>query len=260
VIGNPGLGKSHLVRYLAGELTARGRRVALLSADMGQAVVGPPACLGLALTPPWREPAALWFIGDTTPVGHLLPAVVGAAQLAQRARQQGAEVLLIDTTGLAEGPLARVLKYHKAVAVGADHVVALQREAELEPLLTLLAGVCPAIHRLAPVAAAYNRTPADRALYRRARFRDHFQNGAIQEFPLSQTIGLDWAPLTPSQGPRAGTVVGLIDRAGFCLSLGIVEETKADRLAVYTAWRDAAAVNRVQVGRLRLNREGEQLA
>jgi polynucleotide 5'-hydroxyl-kinase GRC3/NOL9 len=261
VIGSPGLGKSHLVRFLAAEWAARGRRVGLLSADMGQAMVGPPACQGLALAPPWQEAAALWFVGDTTPTGNLLPAVVGAARLAERARREGAEVVLIDTTGLAVGPLARVLKYHKALAVGADHVVAVQRDVELEPLLAMLEGPCPAIHRLAPVAPAFNRDPLERKASREARFLVHLQGGAVVDFPPARLIGLDWAPdpLSRGQFPTPGTVVGLLDHQGFCLALGVIEEARPSRLAVYTAWRNAQAVNRVQLGRLRLSRQGEEL-
>ncbi|SRR6266404_1107565 len=35
----------------------------LVSADMGQASVGVPACLGLSLSRPWITVTALWFVG-----------------------------------------------------------------------------------------------------------------------------------------------------------------------------------------------------
>src|SRR5262249_29911903 len=137
VLGHPGLGKSWLVRYLAQQLSAQGHLVGILSTDMGQSSVGVPTCLGLSLRPPWQAADVSWFIGDTTPVGNLLPTVVGTARLVEYARQH-VPVLLIDTNGLVEGPLGRTLKYHKALAIRVDHLVALQREAELEPLLALL--------------------------------------------------------------------------------------------------------------------------
>ena len=96
VVGRVGSGKSTLARWLAAALAARhGGAVALLDSDMGQASIGVPTCLGLALGPRWSEPAAMWFIGDTSPVGNLIPAVVGAAKLAAHARHLGARTLVV---------------------------------------------------------------------------------------------------------------------------------------------------------------------
>jgi polynucleotide 5'-hydroxyl-kinase GRC3/NOL9 len=259
VIGKPGLGKSCLVRYLAEQLTAQGHTIAVLSTDMGQASVGVPTCLGLSLAPPWQEPAALWFIGDTTPVGNLLQTVVGTVRLVERVRQQ-AQILLIDTTGLVDGPLGRVLKYHKAVAIRADHLVALQRGPELEPLLALLQGVCRTIHRLAPAAEARDRAPNERKHYRETRLQAHLQGGTLVDFQPSQLLSLDWMPGPSSEGPGVlrGTVVGLLDRQGFCLGLGLLDEMPPNRLSVFTRWRDPDAVAWVQVGKLRLTPGGEK--
>jgi polynucleotide 5'-hydroxyl-kinase GRC3/NOL9 len=227
---------------------------------MGQASVGVPCCLGLSLGPAWDEPAALWFIGATSPVGHLLPAVAGTARLARRARAEGVRTLLVDTTGLVAGPVGRVLKYHKAVAVGADRVIALQRAAELEPLLALLEGPCPVVHRLAPAPEAHDRSPAERKSYREARFRAHLHGGSLLPFDPGQLLGPDW---TLGWGPAAAaalpdTVVGLLDAEGFCLALGVLEEGGPDRIGVHTAWRRPGAVARIQLGRLRLTRQGEE--
>ena len=260
-VGSPGVGKSRLLRYLAERLSAAGRRVGLLSADMGQATVGVPCCLGLSLGPAWDEAAALWFIGDTSPVGHLLPAVVGTARLARRARAEGVQTLLVDTTGLVAGPVGRVLKYHKALAVAADRVIALQRAAELEPLLALLEGLCSSVYRVAPVPEAHDRTPAERKSFREARYQTHLRDGRVLHFDPAHLFGPDWAlGWSPAAAAAAvpDTVVGLLDRDGFCLALGVLEECGPDRLGVYTAWRRPEVVARLQIGRLRLSRDGQE--
>src|SRR5205814_111877 len=131
-----------------------------------QSSVGVPTCLGLALTPPWTAASALWFVGDVTPIANLLPTVTGTARLASLARSRGADVVLVDTTGLVDGPIGRVLKYHKALACGADQVIALQRDTELEPLLSLLEGPCRELHRLTSPPEARDRTFTERRLYR----------------------------------------------------------------------------------------------
>jgi polynucleotide 5'-hydroxyl-kinase GRC3/NOL9 len=262
VIGKPGLGKTCLVRYFAEQLAAQGRMVGVLCTDMGQASVGVPTCLGLSLTPPWREPAASWFIGDTTPVGNLLQTVVGTVRLVEYSRQQQVPILLIDTSGLVDGSLGRVLKYHKAVAIRADHLVAIQRDAELEPLLALLQGVCRTIHRLAPAAEACDRSPSERKHYRETRLQAHFREGVTLEFRPNQLLSLDWMPGPSAERsrPLPGTVVGLLDRQGFCLGLGLLEEIRPDRLPVFTSWRDPEAVSWVQIGKVRLTPWGEELS
>jgi polynucleotide 5'-hydroxyl-kinase GRC3/NOL9 len=262
VIGKPGLGKTSLVRYLAEQLTTEGCRVGVLSTDMGQASVGVPTCLGLSLTPPWQEAAASWFIGDTTPVGNLLPTVVGAAQLTRRAHQQQVQTLLVDTTGLVDGPLACVLKYHKSVAIGVDHVVALQRDSELEMLLAVLQPTCRAVHCVHPTAAARDRSPGERKQYRETQFLAHFQGGVIVEFDLGRLLNPDWTlGLGPQRAvPRPGTVVGLINQDGFCLGLGLLEEIGPDRTLVFTNWRNRDAVTWVQVGKVRLTQHGEEIS
>jgi polynucleotide 5'-kinase involved in rRNA processing len=244
------------------QLAAAGQRVGLLSADMGQASVGVPACLGLALAPAWREPATSWFIGDTTPMGNLLPTVVGTARLADRARRAGVQTLLIDPTGLVEGQLGCLLKYHKVVATGVDHLIAIQQADELEPLLGMLAGLCRTIHRLTPVVEAYNRTLSDRKQYRQERFQAYLRGGVVHRFRPDLLVGRDWVPdpLARGQLPALGSVAGLLDREGFCLGIGVIEEVRAEGAAVFTPWPDPGAVVRVQVGTLRLDRQGEELA
>ena len=79
LIGAVGTGKTWLAERLVEKLTEAGILTSLVAADMGQPSVGVPSCLGLSTSPPWDQPAACWFVGDITPVGNLLPTVVGTA-------------------------------------------------------------------------------------------------------------------------------------------------------------------------------------
>ena len=45
VLGGTDVGKSSFLRFLARVLVRRGQTVALLDTDLGQKMVGPPACL-----------------------------------------------------------------------------------------------------------------------------------------------------------------------------------------------------------------------
>jgi polynucleotide 5'-hydroxyl-kinase GRC3/NOL9 len=257
VIGEAGTGKSHLSRWLAARAGARAVSAALVSADMGQPSVGVPTCVALATEPPWAEASALWFVGDTTPRAHVLPMVAGTAALVRRARAGGAELVVIDTSGLVAGAMGRAVKYHEAVATGAEDVVVLQRGRELEPLVRVLAGAVARVHRVMPAAPARDRTRAERQDYRHERFRAHFAGATVQRFRRAQL--LDLAGSLGSEMPLPGTVLGLLDASGFCLGLGVHVETRRETVDVSTAVRESDAVARLQVGSLRLGPDYDEL-
>jgi len=259
LIGGSDTGKTRLSQYLVEQLSATAGTVGLVSADMGQPSTGVPTCLGLALGEPWDRAAALWFVGDVSPRGNLLPTVAGTARLVRLARAKGAQSVVIDTTGLVGGSQGRVLKYHKALLAGVDRTLALQRSSELEEMLGVLGGICPAIYRLRPANQARDRSPLERKSLREARYQGHFQDGDVGEFDPCRLLGPDWTA-GPSFGRgelACGTVVGLLDSRGFCLGLGIIEELLPRRLRVYSACKDPESVARLQVGRVRLNRHAD---
>ncbi len=259
VVGATGTGKTRLARHLVERLAGEGRTVGFVTADMGQPSVGVPTCLALSMPGLRDQPSASWFVGDVTPQGNLLPTVVGTARLAEHARKEGADTVVVDTTGLVEGPVGRALKYHKALAAGADCILAVERHCELDQMLTLLRGVCPKIDRVRPVPEAKDRDRLERRAYREDRYRAHFRGGGVRSFDAACLIGSDWAPPPVPNGaePLVGTVVGLLDRKGFCLGLGLIEEFQPDQLSVYTACSTPEAVVRVQAGRVRLDRHAD---
>lgn len=258
VVGETGTGKSALARYLLAQLGRGLGRVALIDCDLADGTVGAPGCLGLATTAPWEAPAALWFVGATSPAGHLLPVVVGAARLAERARAAGAGAVILDTGDLVGCSQGRTLKLHKALAAKVDQVVAIQRDGELEPLLTLLADGGRALHRLRPSPHARPPAAGARRQHRDGRWRAHFAGAAVRLFGPRRFVSRDWVPGPGSNGgsPAPGTVVGLLDDAGFCLGLGRIEEVHPDCVAVSTAF--AGDVARLRVGGLRLAEDGSE--
>ena len=71
ILGTSDTGKTSLTAQLAGALAARGERVAVVDADVGQSEIGPPTTVGLGrVTGPLgrladAEVLALEFVGDT---------------------------------------------------------------------------------------------------------------------------------------------------------------------------------------------------
>ena len=258
VVGDVGSGKSTLARWLLGQLDRGLERVALVDCDPGQCGIGVPGCLGLAMTGPWQAPAAMWFVGSTSPPGRLLPLVVGAARLAERARQRGAQAVLLDSSGMVDHAAARLLHVHLAQAAGVDQVIALERDGELAPLLSLLAGDGRQVDRLPVSAAARRRSAAERRRHRRDRFAAHLQGARTRLVSPRRIFAADWTVATPDDLPR-GRVVGLLDGEGFCLGLGLVEAVHADRVEVLTPVADVPVV-RLQTADFRLDPEGRELA
>ena len=88
------------------------------------------------------------FVGSTSAQGHLLPVVAGVARLHRRAKNEGADLIVVDTSGLVSGITGQVLKYHKIELLEPDLVVGLQRGEELRALLELVLGAAGRLRRL----------------------------------------------------------------------------------------------------------------
>lgn len=257
VMGGPGTGKTAHARDLVGQLAEGPGRVALVSTDMGQQSLGVPTCLSLSIDKPHDQASTMYFIGDVTPQGSLLQTVVGTSRLVNRARVDGAETVVVDTAGMIEKEVGRVLKYHEAVAAGADCVVALQRATELEAILGLLGGICPHVYREPVAADAKDRKLGQRREFRKKRYQAYFANGESLKFDASRMIGVDWAPdpLKRHQFPEPGTLVGLLDDRDFCLGIGVVEKILPGHVVVFSPPCDRESVARLKIGKIRLDRE-----
>ena len=145
-IGGMDAGKSTLARATAAYALRLGRTVAYLDADVAQKTVGPPATVGLKHV---REPDdltleqmaeadALGFAGSTSPQDHLVPLVGALQRLRDRARKEGADLVVVDTGGEVSGIRGQLVKYYKVDALQPDLVVGLQRGEELDPILGVI--------------------------------------------------------------------------------------------------------------------------
>ena len=76
LLGAMDTGKSTLANFLIFNLCQRGLKVALVDADIGQSLLGPPATIGLSVfksDPDWQlllSPPEIFFVGSITPEGH----------------------------------------------------------------------------------------------------------------------------------------------------------------------------------------------
>jgi polynucleotide 5'-hydroxyl-kinase GRC3/NOL9 len=182
ILGAVDTGKTTLAVTAANMALARGMRVGVIDADVGQSEIGPPGTVGLALpeapassAAEWR-PAALAFVGATAPPGRLLDLVVGTRRLADEAHRRGAELVIVDTSGLVRGAVALKLKLAKLELLQPTTILALRRGRELDALLRLAPSVChAAVLSLTPSEAARPKAPALRRTRRAARFAHYLQ-------------------------------------------------------------------------------------
>jgi polynucleotide 5'-hydroxyl-kinase GRC3/NOL9 len=187
VLGAVDRGKSTYCRFLTRRCLEAGRRVAVVDTDVGQKEIGPPATLTLGYPQAAQslaevQPVAWYFIGATSPAGHLLPMIVGVRQLVDAAR---AACFIINTTGFVSGP-GRVLKSYKIEAVQPDVIVALEHGRELRALLHAYRHY--RILRLPASAYATTKTPEQRRAARERAFGTYFAAAHTVELALHQVI------------------------------------------------------------------------
>ena len=193
VVGAVDTGKTSFCTLLANRAVESGIPTAVVDGDVGQSEIGPPTTVGLGLvesqirTLSELEPRSLYFVGSTSPVGHLLASVTGVKILVEKARSLGKQLVIVDTTGLVRGAIGRKLKTHKIELLRARHIVALQKAGEAEHFLRFFDTweEC-AVHRL-PVAPGVRAKSQLLRMQRRAvRFREYFQDGRAQTLSLEK--------------------------------------------------------------------------
>src|SRR5919109_4035532 len=126
IVGAGDTGKTTLAAQLASALAARGARVAVVDADVGQSEIGPPATVGLGAVSRRlgrlrdADLIALEFIGDTSPVRRIGQTADATGRLVRRALAEGFAHVIVDTGGLVEGALGLALKRAKLRAADPD--------------------------------------------------------------------------------------------------------------------------------------------
>ena len=230
LIGGLDSGKSTLAKTMLRAALEAGRTAAFLDGDAGQKSVGPPATVGLkhVRTPEDLEPEplakadALGFVGSTSPQGHLLPLVTSLARLHVRAREEGADFVVVDTSGLVSGIYGQLVKYHKVELLQPDLVVGLQRGEELDPLLGVIQrffdtevvplGVHPAVS-----PASVEQRAAHREVAMRRYLGEH-----LQRFRIKPTVFVPTIPPFYDLQMLDRMLVGLSDGQGGFIGLGLL--------------------------------------
>jgi polynucleotide 5'-hydroxyl-kinase GRC3/NOL9 len=259
LVGGLDTGKSTLARQLLAAAVAAGRSAVFLDADVGQKSVGPPATVTMRhirteqdlVEGSIESPDALSFVGSTSPQGHLLQVVTGVAELNRRAREDGADLVVVDTSGMVAGVHGQILKYHKVEMLKPDLVVGLQRGEELLPLL----GVIQRFFATEVVPLGVHPDVVPTSVETRAENRERamaqYFGGELHRFRVKPTVFMPALPPLFQLEQLHRILVGLSDGAGATTGIGYLEHAP-DEDVVRLISPVAAGPKALRLGSVRL--------
>jgi polynucleotide 5'-hydroxyl-kinase GRC3/NOL9 len=235
-VGGLDAGKSTLARATAAFALRLGRTVAYLDADVAQKTVGPPATVGLKHV---REPDdltlerlshadALGFVGSTSPQDHLLPMVGALARLRDRARAEGSDLIVVDTSGLVSGIWGQLVKYYKVDMLEPDLVVGLERGQELEPILGVIQRFFGVDVVELPIHPSVVPTSVEQRSAQREQAMASYFRAELQRFRVKPTVFMPTLPPLFDLRELDRLLVGLSDGAGGFTGLGYLEHVPED--------------------------------
>lgn len=229
LLGALDTGKTTLAHRVAAAAVAQDRVVGMVDADVDNSTIGPPTCVGMRLV---RTPAeleqpgaadALHFVGTLSPSRLILQQVIATASMVERAREAGAEIVIIDTTATVSGVAGETLKYHKMELCRPDRVVALQRGSEMEPIVGMLNRFFSVEVDMMPAEPEVTvRSPDERAAWRAEALAQAFA-GPLERWRVRPTVFAPTLPAGLDLDRLDQLLVGVHDGEGHCLGLGRLE-------------------------------------
>jgi polynucleotide 5'-hydroxyl-kinase GRC3/NOL9 len=186
---------------------------------------------------------------------HFLQTLTGVKRLVDRAFEDGAQKVVLDSSGYMNTDAGREFHFQTLDLLEPDHLVALQQADEMEPVLASFARrMKPRLHQLQISQAVVARSWMERRLYREEKFKRYFQGATAQVISL-ENLGLHgMVPALDRLESYYQRLVALCDRRGFAAVLGIVENLELDkaRLHLYAPPFQHSQIASVQFGSIGL--------
>lgn len=263
LLGGIDTGKSTFAVELLKRAADRGIPSALVDADTVQSTVGPPTTVGLKFLGAdasfalenLRQADGLGFVGSHIPKGHLLPLVTNTGKLASRARREGAELVVVDTTSLVTGIYGQTLKFFKMDLLQPDVVVAFERGGELEPVVGVAERFTPAeVIEVEVSPDVVMRTVEERIAFREAQFAAYFAEGTSR-WRVKPVVFMPTLPPDFDLALLDDLVVGMEDGKGSCPGIGVLEyDAQEDILRMISPVSEG--VKGLRLGSVRIDTSG----
>lgn len=250
VVGGVDAGKSTFCDFLARRFGELGT-VAYVDLDCGQARVGPPTTVGAKLP----HSRLLRFIGSTSPPGHLLELVGGAARLTEEANRH-ARRCIIDSSGYVNDAAAVEFQVHLIDVLRPDCVVLLGGGRSVERIGSAIehtAGLT--VERVPSSQKAENKSPAARSEYRAARFADYFRDVETYTVSFKELALRGRIPNLKRPPSYVNRLCALCDGDRFVVTLAVLDavDLESRSLILRGPAHDRSAVRSVHFGSLHLN-------
>lgn len=266
-LGAADTGKTTLMAAIAVRL-ARRQPIALVDADIGQSHIGPPTTVGWTLL--GTDNAAdfasgqtvdentalaargIAFVGDITPVGHLLQ-LTAALSLCVEQAQQAAKVVLIDTPGLVTGGAACSLWWTVQRLLRPERIIAVQRQDELSELLGGLQAGLSVIEVIKAPPELRRKSPEARQQHRRRLFDQYFRDATTCTLDLTH-LAVRATGRAPSEDV-VSRIVGLTDVMGQDMAIGAIERWRQekDQATIRAPQLDLSRVRCLTVGKAKID-------
>ncbi|MHC4424326.1 MAG: Clp1/GlmU family protein, partial [Planctomycetota bacterium] len=213
--------------------TASSRPVAVIDADIGQSHIGPPATVGWALVDTseisFSQLAAngISFVGDVTPVGHLLQLTAAIAQCVRQA-SEAAELIIIDTPGFISGGAATALWWTVQRMLQLESILAVQRsDDELSDILSGLHSSELTLELIESPPRIPSKSPQNRRSYRQSNFNDYFRGSCLHNISLSDIVVQSGRNL--DHRDFVHRLVALRDAKDMDLAVGVIADWRSDK-------------------------------
>jgi|Deesub1362A_J573_1020465.scaffolds.fasta_scaffold00005_2 polynucleotide 5'-hydroxyl-kinase GRC3/NOL9 len=250
ILGGNDVGKSTLVGYLANFLVKSGYSVGIVDGDVGQSHIGPPATISLGepLEPFFSlnriKPRAMYFVGSTTPKGHLLQMLTGTKLMVEKALNN--KFVVINTTGLIDSA-GVALKTSKIELLEPDIIIAIQRGKELEKILEPFSFFN--IRRLNVPEKTRRKGIRERKKLREKAFREYFRRSKRLKLRFEEIKFCRFSKF------EKNLLLGLADEKNSILGLGILIDWNGE-LEIETPVKEKVRI--VHFGYVKISKYGRE--
>lgn len=264
VIGSNDSGKSTFCKFLTDNL-AQDFRVAYIDCDPGQSLLGPPTTVGLELlfsSADEKPIQYLYFVGSTTPRGHLLQSLTGIKKLTEKAIRLGAQCIMLDSCGFVLDLVAREFQFRVIDLIQPDHLIVFHRpDEDFRWVSNFTSHPGMNLFRLPISPAVIARTPAERRQYREEKFKKYFESAASRQLILRRIGFHGRIPNFRKPEQYRNRLVALCDAENFVMTLGIVQEINIAQKTIQLSAPefDHAKVVFIHFGSIYLNAAGQQI-
>lgn len=266
VLGAVDSGKTTLCTFLVNTLVSDHLGLAVIDADLGQADIGPPAALSLAVTDECLlslselNPAVMFFVGHTSPALIRTQVLVGLEKLMEHNPRSRAP-LVVNTDGWIGEDEADLFKAKMISSVAPDLVIGIERrDGELDGVVSSTAARSIVVKTPNVVRV---RSREERRRLRELNYRRFLEGGIIRQisFRRTQLRGIEIRDgRLRGVAQRQNSLVGFLDEDELLLDIGVLKavDQREGLMRVFTKFAEDPFI--LELGSVKIDERGREVA